>query len=353
MPPARSSRVRVAVAGAGIYGSTIAIRLSQLGHSVDLYDPLGIMQAASAINQYRVHAGYHYPRSQETIDEILEARDEFVATFEPSIVRSTRNFYAIPREGSWTSPDDYEAVMDRHRLPLRSCRPSWIDFDHIDRCYEVDEDIYDPVLLRKTVEERLALAGISFRQEPYAQTRRDDYEFIVFATYGLGPSKRHFDIAKFQVAEKVLIDVPTELQGMGLVVVDGPFTAFDPYGLSGNALFGSSKHTNHWVSTDPDEPIPARYEGLLNHPEFRTAPFTKFEEMRVDGGLYVPLLREARYLGSRFTIRVVEDSQIDDRRVLYVQDDPRDPHEIHVFSGKVLGAVKAARIVCERIAART
>src|SRR5580700_4626516 len=47
---------KIAVAGAGIYGATAAIRLAEQGHEVHLFDPLGMMQAASAINQYRVHA---------------------------------------------------------------------------------------------------------------------------------------------------------------------------------------------------------------------------------------------------------------------------------------------------------
>jgi hypothetical protein len=47
-------------------------------------------------------------------------------------------------------------------------------------------------------------------------------------------------------------------------------------------------------------------------------------------------------------MRVVEDNPQQDRRILYVQDGL--PGEIHIFSGKVVSAVKAARLVCERIA---
>ena len=81
---------KIAIAGAGIYGATAAIRLAERGHQVSLYDPLGVMCAASAINQYRVHSGYHYPRSPETIMETLEARREFVQAFAPAIVRYAR-----------------------------------------------------------------------------------------------------------------------------------------------------------------------------------------------------------------------------------------------------------------------
>ncbi len=78
--------VKIAVAGAGIYGATVAIRLAEQGHQVHLFDPLGVLRAASPINQYRVHAGYHYPRSSETITEIAEARAEFTQVFASAIV---------------------------------------------------------------------------------------------------------------------------------------------------------------------------------------------------------------------------------------------------------------------------
>jgi hypothetical protein len=61
----------------------------------------------------------------------------------------------------------------------------------------------------------------------------------------------------------------------------------------------------------------------------------------------VPSAVDAVYLGSRFTMRVVEDSPADDRRVLHVEAGAAG--ELHVFSGKVVSAVKAARLVCEHL----
>ena len=338
---------KVAVAGAGIYGATVAIRLAEQGHNVWLFDPLGILRAASAINQYRVHAGYHYPRSLETIQETLEARSEFIRAFEPAIVRNSRHYYAIPKQGSRTPPDLYEHVMKEQALPLKPCRPDWMNFDFIDRCYEVDENIYDPDVLRELIEGRIRAVGISFERKELTVAMRDDFDFVVWATYGLGPSRRAFKIAKFQVAEKMLIELPTALQHVALVVVDGPFTAFDPYGNSCRSLFGSAKNTNHWTTTDPEEPIPEPYAGILNEPEFRPVSFTRFEAMRKDCCESVPGAKDAKYLGSRFTIRVVENAPESDRRILYLKEGA--PGEIHIFSGKVVSAVKAARLVCERI----
>jgi hypothetical protein len=306
------------------------------------------MRAASAINQYRVHAGYHYPRSPETIQETQEARAEFIRAFEPAIVRNSNHYYAIPKQDSRTPPDVYEKVMQDHSLPLKLCRPSWMNFGFIDRCYEAAEHIYDPDVLRELVESRIQALSIPLEQKEFNAKMRSDYDFVVWATYGLGPSRRVFKIAKFQVAEKMLIELPMPLQHVALVVVDGPFTAFDPYGSSKRSLFGSAKNTNHWTTTDPDEPVPQPYAAILNEPEFRPVPFTRFGAMREDCCESVPGAKDAVYLGSRFTIRVVEDNPEHDRRILHILEIA--PGEIHIFSGKVVSAVKAARLVCERIA---
>ena len=60
---------KCAVVGAGIYGITAATKLRTAGYIVDLYDSESeILKKASGINQYRIHRGYHYPRSPETIE---------------------------------------------------------------------------------------------------------------------------------------------------------------------------------------------------------------------------------------------------------------------------------------------
>ena len=341
--------LRVAVVGAGIYGTTTAVRVAEAGHDTHLFDPLGILNAASSINQYRIHAGYHYPRSPETIAEIQEARAEFIEEFRSAIVHGARHLYAIPREGSRTEADEYEAVMGRHGLALRPCRPEWMNFEFIDRCYEVEEQTYDPDILRSVLEERLGRAGVKLSPSTFTESMRGQFDVVVYATYGLGPSRAQFDIAKYQVAEKILIELPPELRHVALVVVDGPFTAFDPYGGSDRSLFGSAKHTNHFTTTDPEEPVPDQFRDVLNGAAFVPWTHTHFEAMRAEGVLTAPAVADARYIGSRLTLRVVEDDPTGDRRILHVHDS--GDGEIHIFSGKVVSAVKAARLVCERIAA--
>jgi hypothetical protein len=338
---------KIAVAGAGIYGASIAIRLAEEGHSVDLFDPLGVLNAASGINQHRVHAGYHYPRSPETIAEILEARAEFRSKFQPAMVARCASYYAIPHQGSRTSPQVYEQVMAEHGLKLTPCKPDWINFRYIDKCYAVEEDIYDSAILRQMLEKKIKALNIPLHQSLFLTEQRSSFDYVIWAVYGLGPSRSMFKAAKYQVAEKILIELPSKLQRIALVVVDGPFTAFDLDGNTIYSLFGSAKHTNHWSSTDPDAVVPQQYQDVLNQPMFVRVPFTHLDAMLKDSSLAVPASADALYLGSRFTMRVVEDEPGSDRRVLYLRESA--PGEFHVFSGKVVSSLKAARLISERI----
>ena len=58
------------VVGAGVFGLTSAIALSHNGYDVIVREKEDdLMKGASSINQYRLHKGYHYPRSIETTQD--------------------------------------------------------------------------------------------------------------------------------------------------------------------------------------------------------------------------------------------------------------------------------------------
>ena len=155
-------KARIAIAGAGIYGATAAIKLAQRGHAVTLFDPLGILRASSAINQYRFHAGYHWQ------DPSLATCNSFLSEFAPAIVTNSQHFYAIPKSGSLTSVDAFESRVASFGLGLEEVEPDWMNFDYIERCWRVDEALYDPEQLRGLLESRLRQVGVAFEKRLFA-----------------------------------------------------------------------------------------------------------------------------------------------------------------------------------------
>ena len=182
--------------------------------------------------------------------------------------------------------------------------------------------------------------------EQFTTRLEEEYDCVIYATYGMDPqSARQFPIAKYQLAEKVEILLPHELQKVSLVVVDGPFTAFDPLGTTNYSLFGSAKYTNHWQTTEFPIDLPSKYARLLNSRDFLEFSETNFHKLR-EASLVTPLASKARYCGSKFTIRVVEDNSKEDRRTAYLK---RTGNLFYIFSGKVVSAVAVAKSVEQQI----
>ena len=88
--------------------------LANNGYQVELHEELeDVMMAASDINQYRLHKGYHYPRSKETAQECLKGLYTFKRKYERSVVNGDiEHYYAIASEDSKVSEFEYLAFLD-------------------------------------------------------------------------------------------------------------------------------------------------------------------------------------------------------------------------------------------------
>lgn len=103
---------RIAVIGAGWYGCHIGGVLIGLGLDVDIYEKAGdVFSGASGNNQFRLHMGFHYPRSHRTR---LQSRDGFARFLEryPRLSAAIdNNFYAVPTGDSLLDFQTYKMIM--------------------------------------------------------------------------------------------------------------------------------------------------------------------------------------------------------------------------------------------------
>ena len=75
--------MKIAIIGAGFYGSYLAYKFSNIKSvKVDLFEKNKRILSETAIkNQYRLHTGYHYPRSIATILQTSEGYTLFKKEF--------------------------------------------------------------------------------------------------------------------------------------------------------------------------------------------------------------------------------------------------------------------------------
>ena len=101
--------MKIAVIGAGIFGCTAALKLREKFPSakIEIFERnSSILSAASGINQYRLHRGYHYPRSKETVAQVLEGVRAFEEYYSTAVVSSGyERFYAVSTQSKVNSEE--------------------------------------------------------------------------------------------------------------------------------------------------------------------------------------------------------------------------------------------------------
>lgn len=343
----REDMPKVSVVGGGIFGSQAAIMLAKSGINVTLFEKnLELMSQASSINQYRVHLGYHYPRSRETVSECKGSLSQFIRTFSPAVITENEAYYAISSSDSKISADGYKKFLEAMELPYQEVSK----IKNCDLTVKVEENLYSPYILKKLVVDRLNCLGVNLKLgkavNPDEMEQNDD--LTVFATYS---NSGHFDGLDYQheICEKPVVRLPKKYGGKGYVIMDGPFMCIDPFERSGLHVMGNVVHAIHHSNIGKLPVIPEKYQSLINNGIVRSEDLigiTKFSDFKKTYEQFFDFADEIEHVGSMFTVRsVLPNREHDDARPTAVRW--IDAQTLLVFSGKVVTCVRAADRIVE------
>lgn len=316
--------------GGGLFGCTAAIHAQRAGYEVHLYErDRNLMHAASFGSYMRLHRGYHYPRSPDTGKESLRAEASFRQEYGAAVIDGGRQLYAVA-DGGHISGDGFAWFMDSMNLPyVRECNTDLVTCDWL---FDVQEPRLDYEALAALVRQKLT-GVVQHLGEAMPADAREQFDAIIVAAYagtngvlrGLGLAPERF---KYQVVEKPFVRMPDGFRNTSIVVLDGPFGCLDPHGSSDMHVLGHVVETVHETVTGT---VP---------PEGR--PESRFEIVRDELAKLIPAVRDAKYVGSVFSVRaLLPDQEKTDARPTLVQR--MDEQVIRIFSGKMGTAVTAAR----------
>ncbi len=336
---------KCAVVGAGIYGLTVATKLRVSGFDVDLYESDDeILNRASGINQYRLHRGYHYPRSVETMESCKKNEASFIRYYNQSIVNGdVEHYYSIASEESLVTAKQYLTTLDKVGL-------EWKIVDALPGCdltVEVSEKLYDPTTLKSICQERLISNGVKINLSQKVGKLKG-YQHVVYSTYStLNDFTDDKQDYQFELCEKPLFKLPDRYKGKSIVIMDGPFMCFDPYSDTDYHLGGNVVHAIHSTTIGKQVKIPAVYKKYLNNGIVKKPKYTNVDRFVESAKKFFPEIEEAEYIGSMYTVRTVLPNKDDtDERPTIVT---RQGDDFILFSSKVGNCVNAASEVIDMI----
>ena len=336
---------KCAVVGAGVYGITVATKLKVSGYDVYLYDAENdILSRASGINQYRIHKGYHYPRSPETIESCKSNEELFIKYYNQSIVNDNiKHYYSIASEESLVSPQEYLTVLDKAKLDWKIVKT----LPNCDLTIEVNEKLYDPNALRNVCHERIKGNGINLILNKHVE-KLEGYNHVVYATYtSLNDFTDDKEDYQFELCEKPVLKLPDGYKNKSIVIMDGPFMCFDPFADTGYHLAGNVVHAIHASNIGKNPKIPPVYEEYLNKGVVKKPKYTNIDRFIESAKKFFPKIEESEHIGSMYTIRTVLPYKDDtDERPTIVT---KRGNDFILFSSKIGNCVESSEDILDII----
>ena len=253
--------MKIGIIGGGFFGVFIACALKNKFNqsvSIDIFDrEKNLLTQAANNNQCRLHMGFHYPRSPETIKQTIEGFTLFYNEFSDCVYFPKKNYYAVRKDGN-VNFSQYISAMDEFDLEYEVCEKKQIPYlknmDLIEGIINTGEGVINLPKLRRNLLNKLD-ANICCNSNVTAVDSNDGviiandringpYDFIINTTYidpNLGLTKDKLYEVKFELAAMVLINAPFG-EDVALTVMDGEYVSLYPCGY-GLATLSSVTHT--------------------------------------------------------------------------------------------------------------
>jgi len=358
----------IAVIGGGIFGCTTAWMLAKKGYQVDLYEKNDdIISQASFINQYRLHRGYHYPRSKETAQSSIDGENSFLKEYGGAIVNGdVEHYYCIAKDGSKVSGKEYIKFLDELNLEYEKKEVDFINKESIDLSVKVNELLFDPKKLKEICWTKLKEYKVNVNlntefnnSKPifpetynyYHNKRKVNYDYIINATYAnLNNFFKHSDKKdyQFELCEKPVIKLPEQYKNKSVVIMDGPFMCIDPLGGTDYHVMGNVVHAIHKSNVGKKPEYENHYDKILNKGIVKNPHITLINHFINSAKHFFKDIEKAKHIGSMFTFRtVLPNKDNDDARPTLVEK--IDDKMFNLFSGKIGTCVDAAKEVMKKI----
>tara|TARA_B110000027_G_C16121177_1_gene303088 strand:+ start:3608 stop:4639 length:1032 start_codon:yes stop_codon:yes gene_type:complete len=330
--------MKIAIIGSGFYGSTIALFLSKK-HKVSIFEKeKSIFKGATLANQFRFHLGYHYPRSQKTVNEINKSKKDFISFFGKKVFEKTENYYPFAKN-SKLSFKKYEAFLKKNKLKYKKIN-LLKDTSTIEKTILADEKNLNYFEAKKLILKKIKNSSIMLHlNKEFKKEFLSKFDKVIIATYANNNKVLNkldiekLDTYKYQLVEKIVIKLPKKYQNKSFVVIDGDFVCVDPY-------LGTNYHLLSDVKLSKLETVVAKFPNFkssktrfLNKGIIKNIKLSQYHSVIKRSSSFLPFLNDSKYIGSLFVVRALKkNKEKTDERTTSVYTHTKKI--ISIFSGK-------------------
>ena len=340
------------VVGGGIFGVTCAWILSKNGYFVTLYEKGDdIINSASAINQYRLHRGYHYPRSDKTALSSKKGEKSFLKYYSDSILKDVENYYCLAKDDSFVNKEQYISFLDRMGLEYEEKDLDLINKDTIQYCVKVRESLFNHTKLREMCWNFLGMYNVrvNLNTEFKKENLISNKTLTINATYS---NKNYLSTQKedlqFEICEKPVVKLPKKYKNKSIVIMDGPFMCIDPYGDTEYHVMGNVVHAIHNSNISEFPTNVDSFTNLINSGIIKNPTTTKIDKFIESGKVFFKDFETIEHIGSMYTFRtVLPNREHDDARPTLHKFE--NDNLISIFSGKICTCVDVAEDILREL----
>jgi hypothetical protein len=331
--------MKILVIGGGWYGCHLTSVLLKQGHKCTIVDKSNaLFSGSSSKNQNRLHLGYHYPRSPETIIECKTGYSQFIEQYGDLAESIPNNCYFISDTDSHTTFDKFVTLFDDIELQPNS--KFILPITNVGTHNIIVKERFINPFKAKEYFQKLLTPYLHILDNPQEQTKTIEslvsatqngpYDLILNCTYNhLAPIE--YDYYEIFVS---LIYKITEVNLFACTIMDGPFFSIYPYKPEEQLYTVTSvKHGVVWKGRE----IPENF--IPNIQQIQT-------DMENDILKYIPSWESISQYSHYFMSYKTKPQTIsDDRSLRYKIDN----NIIHFYGGKITGIFEAERVVYEKI----
>lgn len=344
----------VLIVGAGFYGCALAWHLARQGRSI-LVCEMGTasMERASAVNQARVHTGFHYPRSFATALRSRHNFERFAEDFGDAVHRDFRMLYAVARYRTKVNARRFEGMFRSMDAPIErasAAQRALFSSDLIEDVFSCTEYAFDYSALRSNLFARLKEQPVELCFEATV-SKLETADDGIAATLSSGRFVRASEVVnmtysqinsvlkasgiaplplKHELVEIALIDPPAAMGGLAVTVMDGAFFSSMPYPAADAYSLTHVRYTPHFGWTDQTSAADA-YDTAARLPRE-----TRWRHMVNDARRYMPVLNDVVWRRSLFDVKTVPvKNERDDGRPILLHHHPEIPGMRSVLGSKI------------------